>query len=114
MGEMFGRGVQMSDEGGRVEFDMVFPGWYRGRTLHVHFTVRIDGRQSLTSQLYFEDALTDEIHAQGLYKARGMRDTTNMRDGIFRSGGASPDQILFKTAKRPDGVLHAWKTLSIG
>lgn len=113
MGQMFGRGVQMSDEAGQLNFNTVFPGWYRGRTLHIHFTIRVQGRE-LTSQLYFDDMLVDEILSQGYYKPRGMRDTNNMRDGIFRSGGASADQVLFQTAKRPDGVLHAWKVISLG
>jgi len=110
----FCRGVQATDANGRADFSSVFPGWYRGRTIHIHFTLRVAGREYVTSQIYFEDALTDEILAQGDYKARGKRDTTNATDTLFSSGGASPAQVLFSTAKRPDGVLHAWKVLSIG
>jgi hypothetical protein len=43
-----------------------------------------------------------------------MRDTTNTRDGIFSSGNATPAQVILEHAKRPDGILHAWKVLSIG
>ncbi len=43
-----------------------------------------------------------------------MRATTNANDFTFRSGGASPEEVLLSTAKRPDGALHAWKVLSIG
>jgi protocatechuate 3,4-dioxygenase beta subunit len=111
---MFCRGVQTSDESGRCDFSTVFPGWYKGRTIHIHFTVRLNGKESVTSQIYFEDALVDEILAQGDYKARGKRDTTNATDTQFKTGGATPDQILFTTAKRPDGALHAWKVLQIG
>lgn len=112
--DMFCRGVQAVDETGRCNFSTVFPGWYRGRTLHIHFTVRIGGRETVTSQLYFEDDLVDEILAQGYYQARGMRDTTNQRDRIFTSGGATPEQVVMEHAKRPDGVLHLWKVLAIG
>jgi protocatechuate 3,4-dioxygenase beta subunit len=112
--DMFCRGVQRTDDVGRADFSTIFPGWYRGRAVHIHFTVRIDGRAELTSQLYFEDDLVTEIQAQGEYAARGMRDTLNSRDSTFRSGGASPDEVLMSTAKRPDGVLHAWKVLAIG
>jgi hypothetical protein len=59
------------------------------------------------------DHFSDEILAQGLYAARGKRDTTNQSDMLFGSGGASPEQVLFETAQRPDGVLHAWKVLSV-
>jgi hypothetical protein len=50
----------------------VFPGWYTGRTLHVHFTIRLNGRESVTSQLYYEDMLSDEILAKAT-TARGKR-----------------------------------------
>jgi hypothetical protein len=39
-----------------------------------------------TSQLYFEDALTDHVYAQAPYATRGPRPVRNDRDGIFRSG----------------------------
>jgi protocatechuate 3,4-dioxygenase beta subunit len=113
LSDMFCRGVQTTDENGRVDFSTVFPGWYTGRTIHIHFTIRIGGQEYVTSQLYFEDALSDEILAQGQYAARGKRDTTNANDNLFSSGGATAEQVLFETAKRPDGVLHAWKVLSI-
>jgi protocatechuate 3,4-dioxygenase beta subunit len=110
----FCRGMQSTDANGRVDFNTVFPGWYTMRTIHIHFTVRLNGQGAVTSQLYFDDALSNEILAQGTYKARGSRDTTNATDPFFRSGGATADQVLFSTAKRPDGGLHAWKVLSIG
>jgi protocatechuate 3,4-dioxygenase beta subunit len=113
LSENFCRGVQSVGSAGRVDFNTVFPGWYTGRSIHIHFTVRVGSTAAVTSQLYFEDALTEEILAQGIYKARGKRDTTNQSDSTFRSGGATPAQVLFTTAKRPDGVLHAWKVLSI-
>lgn len=69
--------------------------------------------RGVQAQLYFEDALTDEILAQGEYAVRGRRDTTNASDSIFRSGGATAAAVVFSTAKRADGVLHAWKVLSV-
>lgn len=111
--KMFCRGVQITDEAGLANFSTVFPGWYRGRTIHIHFTVRLNSKEAVTSQIYFDDTLVDEILAQGDYKARGKRDTNNKSDMLFSSGGAKPDQVLFSTAKRPDGVLHAWKVLQI-
>jgi hypothetical protein len=76
--------------------------------------VRVAGREAVTSQLYFDDELVTEILAQGYYKARGMPDTTNQRDRIFSSGGATAAQVVMEHVKRPDGVLHLWKVLSIG
>ena len=111
--QMFCRGVQVTSAMGRADFNTVFPGWYTGRTIHIHFTVRVGGRETKTSQLYFEDAMCDEIFTQGEYVSRGRRDTTNASDQIFKSGGASPAAVIFTTAKRPDGALHAWKVLTI-
>jgi protocatechuate 3,4-dioxygenase beta subunit len=111
--EMFCRGYGMTDAAGRVDFSTIFPGWYSGRAVHIHFTVRIGASAEVTSQLYFDDDLVTEIQAQGEYAARGMRSTINSADATFRSGGASPEEVLMSTVKRPDGALHAWKVLAI-
>lgn len=88
----FLRGHQRTDENGVARFTTVFPGWYRGRAVHVHFKVRTDvaGQPyEFTSQLYFEEALIDQVHARAPYAARGRRAMTNAEDRTFRNGGAS-------------------------
>jgi protocatechuate 3,4-dioxygenase beta subunit len=105
------RGTQNTDDKGRTNFSTVFPGWYTGRSIHIHFTVNIGGKAYITSQLYFEDTLTEELLLLPDYKARGMRDTTNKTDNTLR--GTPLADVLLATAKRQDGVLHAWKVLSI-
>lgn len=109
----FCRGVQTTNAQGKANFSTIFPGWYTGRTIHIHFTVRVSGREAITSQLYFDDALCDQILAQGEYAGRGQRDTTNASDFIYWSSGSGPEDITFSTAQRPDGALHAWKVLAI-
>lgn len=37
----FLRGVQQTDEDGMVEFETIVPGWYAGRTGHIHIRVSI-------------------------------------------------------------------------
>jgi protocatechuate 3,4-dioxygenase beta subunit len=86
-GRKFLRGHQLTDTGGIARFTTIFPGWYQGRTVHIHFKIRTNGRE-FTSQLYFDDAITDEIHARGPYAARGTRTMRNARDGVFRDGGS--------------------------
>ncbi|AKT40290.1 protocatechuate 3,4-dioxygenase [Chondromyces crocatus] len=104
------RGVQTSDASGRVDFDTCFPGWYSSRTIHIHFTVRINGVEFITSQLYFDDTLCDDIVAtQPLYSDRGQRDTTNQTDTVVSPEDA-PD-YSFQVAQMPDGAMLAWKTL---
>jgi len=69
-----------------VEFRTIYPGWYPGRTVHIHVMVHTDG-QVLTSQLYFPDRTSDEVLAQAPYATRPSRDTTNETDEIFATGG---------------------------
>lgn len=90
-GKKFLRGYQITDQNGMVQFITIYPGWYPGRTVHIHFKIRTDSasQQSyeFTSQLYFDDALTDLIHAQTPYAVKGQRRQRNNLDGIFRDGG---------------------------
>jgi protocatechuate 3,4-dioxygenase beta subunit len=106
------RGKQTTDAKGRVDFDTCFPGWYRGRSIHIHFTARVNGTEHVTSQLFFDDALVDGIVAtQVNYKERGPRDTTNKNDGVMNASKIG-DYIL-QTERQPDGALLAWKALSV-
>ena len=94
-----------------MHFSTIVPGWYPGRAVHVHFTVRINDAEWLTSQLFFDDALLDEIEQQVDYAARGTRDTRNDRDGILPL--EEPMPFVLHSAKREDGTLHAWKVLAL-
>jgi protocatechuate 3,4-dioxygenase beta subunit len=89
-GSNFLRGYQVTDENGLVQFTTIFPGWYRGRAVHIHFKVRtaLDDRNAreMVSQLYFDDAQIDEIYAHSPYPGSGQR-MRNSQDGIFRNGG---------------------------
>lgn len=106
------RGVQTTDAKGRADFDTCFPGWYSSRTIHIHFTIRVNGSEYVTSQLVFDDALNDDIiGTQPLYNTRGPRDTTNTNDTVV-SAESAPDCML-QTQRMPDGALLAWKTLVI-
>jgi len=107
----FCRGVQTTDANGRVNFSTVIPGWYRGRAVHVHFTVRLNEQEFVTGQFFLADSLLDEIEEQQDYKERGTRDTRNTQDGVLPASDPSP--YILDTAQRADGVLHAWKTIGI-
>jgi protocatechuate 3,4-dioxygenase beta subunit len=84
--ETFLRGRQTSDEVGAVEFRTIYPGWYPGRTVHVHLLVHTPAR-SYVSQLYFPEDVTAEVFSLDPYRARGLPDTTHATDGIFATGG---------------------------
>ena len=90
-GKKFLRGYQVTDSSGSARFTTIYPGWYDGRTVHLHFKVRgaaaSKRNYEFTSQLYFDDAFTDRVYARNPYARRGPRTVRNSRDGIFRDGG---------------------------
>ncbi|MDA9508535.1 intradiol ring-cleavage dioxygenase [Bradyrhizobium sp. CCBAU 11386] len=58
----FLRGTQITDEAGWVVFNTIYPGWYDGRTTHIHFKVFLDDRTVLTGQTFLPDALNEFIY----------------------------------------------------
>ena len=106
-GQKFLRGYEVSDANGLVAFTTIYPGWYSGRAVHVHFKIRVTaegGRaDEFTSQLYFSDALTDRVHATAPYSTKKGQRLLNERDMIFREGGTK----LVLPVDEQDGVLAA-------
>jgi protocatechuate 3,4-dioxygenase beta subunit len=102
----FMRGYQRTDEDGVARFVTIVPGGYPGRAVHIHFTARstlADGRRhAFTSQLYFDDALIDEVHADPAYARHSRRRTRNAEDGIFRRGGG--ERLLLEPIATADGL----------
>ena len=104
IGKKFLRGYQVTDAGGLARFTTIYPGWYHGRTVHIHFKIR-SGPSSrkgfeFVSQLYFDDALTDQVHALPPYAAKGQRSRRNTGDWIFARGGS---RLLLAAARSPKG-----------
>jgi protocatechuate 3,4-dioxygenase beta subunit len=90
-GQKFLRGYQVTDENGIVAFTTIYPGWYQGRTVHIHFKVRSGAgsgqHYEFTSQLFFDDALSDQVFAAKPYANKGRRTERNEDDLIFRESG---------------------------
>lgn len=84
---MFLRGVQRTDAKGVAIFRTIYPGWYPGRTVHVHTMVHLGGNVVHTGQLYFPDAVTDVVYRRSPYDQRPNRSTRNAADSIYRNGG---------------------------
>ena len=97
------RGTQQTDTSGIARFTTIYPGWYRGRAVHIHFKIRTEASgqaYEYTSQLFFPETLTDEIHALAPYAQHGRRDTMNERDMIYREAG---EQLLLRPTKTSSG-----------
>lgn len=103
-GTTFMRGTQIADEEGIVEFHTVYPGWYPGRTVHIHLRVRVDESLVLTGQLYFDDAYTAEVmQRHPAYVEFGLPDTTNATDGL--AGDVENDGSLISIAAEREGSV---------
>ncbi len=104
VGKKFLRGYQVTNLDGAVRFTTIYPGWYQGRTVHIHFKIRTDpGSASgaeFTSQLYFDDSLSDQVFAQAPYASKGQRGTRNADDAIYAQGG---DQLLLQVTQTDQG-----------
>ena len=110
-GEKFLRGTQITGATGEVKFATIYPGWYRGRTTHIHFKVLLDEKAMLTGQMYFPDALSEYIFTNiAPYNTRrAKRDTLNSTDWI---AGADGDHISFASVREEADAYVA--TLIIG
>jgi protocatechuate 3,4-dioxygenase beta subunit len=104
LGKKFLRGYQVTDSSGVARFTTIYPGWYQGRAVHIHFKIRSHTNAGaafeFTSQLFFDDTITDQVHAQAPYSAKGQRTLRNSGDSIFNQGG---QQLLLAPAKTGQG-----------
>ena len=108
--QQFLRGYQVTDQAGKVSFITIYPGWYPGRAVHIHFKVRTathSGRADLlTSQWYFDETVTEQVYQQMPYARRASDFVRNEQDGIYRSNQGK--QLLLKPVKHQSGYLAAF------
>ena len=114
-GRKYLRGYQMTDASGVARFTTIFPGWYRGRAVHIHFKVRtFSGSQKkleFTSQIFFDDAMIDHIYANAPYSSRAARDTRNSNDMVYSSNNNSGAGLMAKLTAASGGYTA---TFSVG
>ncbi len=91
---IFMRGVQLTGADGKAVFETLYPGWYPGRTPHLHVMARTGATEEngavtggiplFVGQLFLDDTLTDRIYAMPPYDSRNNGERTrNDSDGIF-------------------------------
>ena len=102
----FMRGVQRTNSRGIATFQTVYPGWYRGRTVHIHVKVHVRGKVVHTGQLYFADSVTDAVYRKAPYSSRPNRDVRNARDSIYRNGGKRSSLSLRKLGSGYLGTIR--------
>jgi protocatechuate 3,4-dioxygenase beta subunit len=115
LGQTWLRGYRISSESGSANFKTIYPGWYRGRTTHIHVRARYydaNGNVSYnwTTQLFFDDTTSDAIFANAPYSARMASDVYNSTDNIFSGGGSQTMLALVQTGS---GAYTGTATLSL-
>jgi protocatechuate 3,4-dioxygenase beta subunit len=104
----FLRGYQITDANGVAAFTTIYPGWYSGRAVHIHFKLRLFAGSAktyeFTSQFFFDDSLTDSVYTQSPYNSRSTRNTRNSNDGIYNSLSTTDKVgLTLQTSKTSDG-----------
>jgi protocatechuate 3,4-dioxygenase beta subunit len=98
------RGYQHTDASGKATITTIYPGWYQGRAVHIHFKIRTDAAAAsgleFTSQLFLDDALSAQVYSSGVYASKGTPDQPNASDGIYQQ---SQGMTLLDVAKDGDG-----------
>ncbi len=104
--ENFLRGRQTSDSNGNASFISIFPGWYPGRTPHIHVEIKSStGSSLLITQVSWSEDISNTVYAETGYN--GNADTNNSNDGIVSNanladtltGNTSDGYALVKTIK---------------
>jgi protocatechuate 3,4-dioxygenase beta subunit len=108
-GQHFLRGHQLTDARGVANFVTIYPGWYPGRSVHIHFKVRTTPAAQkgyeFTSQLYFDEALNDRVFAAEPYSSHAGQRTRNEADGIYKNGGK---QLMLPVVPAANGYSGAF------
>ena len=110
------RGELTTNSNGRINLKSCFPGWYRGRTIHIHFRVRLEygGSDYVVSQFCFDDDFAQDIcTTHDLYMDRGVQDTplAGGSDTVFPAADYS--DYLLNIEQNADGSLLAYKRIMI-
>lgn len=95
------RGGQTSDSDGLVTFKTIYPGWYPGRTVHIHLKVHVAGNEVHTGQLFFDDSVSARVFADSGY-GRGDQDVAGGQDGIRQAAGEASIMAL---TRKGDGYI---------
>ncbi|CAE6471955.1 hypothetical protein ACGC1H_003826 [Rhizoctonia solani] len=125
----FLRGGYATNSEGMVEFSSVYPGFYTGRTVHIHIMVHTNysvasngsvishsGTVRHIGQLFFDDALNEKITTQGVYANTTETRTYNDEDSILDSENADGYNAYASTEfvgeTETDGIL-AYITIGV-
>ena len=106
------RGYQVANANGVVKFETIFPGWYTPRTCHIHLKVHTGGQKedgtyeggkvNHTGQLFFDDAIAEDIFTLEPYSKHSGSYTTLDNDMVYGGGGASSGLLTLKAVHKTE------------
>jgi protocatechuate 3,4-dioxygenase beta subunit len=106
------RGHQKADANGRARFLTIYPGWYRGRTPHIHLKVHVGGSVVHTGQVFFDEKTTAAVYRHSPYKSHGQPDTSHAADMIYAQAGRS--RATLKLTRRSNGRKGYRGSITLG
>lgn len=105
------RGVQATGADGVATFTTIYPGWYPSRAIHIHFKVLLAQSEVLTSQLYFDDAISRQVlGSHPAYRAHGVPTRPTTRDPI---AGSRPSTVRVSQPAEAGGALDGDFTVGV-
>jgi protocatechuate 3,4-dioxygenase beta subunit len=125
----FLRGIQFTDATGRVSFQTVFPGFYQGRTNHIHFKVRLGGNTGIAEghhtylaghtshvgQVFFPEDVAADLMKQPPYAGHKIHRTTTAEDGVFNGqhGDTQIAALKFLEPGKPQAGVTAQLVVAV-
>ncbi|MEU9914921.1 intradiol ring-cleavage dioxygenase [Streptomyces sp. NPDC051001] len=121
----FLRGGVLTDSSGLATITTVYPGWYRGRCVHIHVKVHTGvtltsdgsftgGTELHTGQLFFDETITARVGALSPYSTNTVTRTTLAQDSIYDEGGAASGLLtLTELGTSPSAGYTGTLTLGI-
>lgn len=120
----FLRGGVLTNAGGVANLTTIYPGWYRGRCIHIHLKVHTGvtltsdgsftgGRELHTGQLFFNETITTAVAKISPYSTNTVTRTTLAQDSIYDDGGAASG-LLTLTALGSTAASGYTGTLTVG
>jgi protocatechuate 3,4-dioxygenase beta subunit len=107
----FLRGIQITNRQGIAEFATLYPGWYAGRTIHIHLKVHLGGSAgaekyagghvSHTGQLFLPEDITEQIAKMDPYvKHSNVHRTLHSEDNIFHQQGGAQSMLSLERLQK--------------
>ncbi|MFF4499630.1 intradiol ring-cleavage dioxygenase [Streptomyces sp. NPDC001401] len=120
----FLRGGVLTNSSGVANITTIYPGWYRGRCIHIHVKVHTGvtltsdgsftgGTELHTGQLFFAESITTKVAAISPYSTNTVTRTTLSQDSIYDGGGAASG-LLTLTALGSSTSSGYTGTLTLG